>query len=165
MSRVVVALLRIAVAGAMVIGVYAAVVLVPTVAADEVTRFPPYAPLRVPYVLAAELAIVGILGALVAVWPLLSLFRREVIFTKRAFRWVDVVIGGVSFATLLALGVTVHLIVADIPTPADGMEIIGAILTTGGCAALGGTFVLFMIIMRQLLRRATDLRSEMAQVI
>lgn len=46
--------------------------------------------------------------------------RGGAIFTPRAFRWVDIIIGSSAVATLLAIGVTAHPALADIPSPGDG---------------------------------------------
>lgn len=165
MPRFVITLLRIAIAGAILFGLFGAAVVIPTTAADEVDQFPPYAPLQVPYTIMAVLALLSVLTALVAVLALLSMIDKDAIFTDRAFVYVNVIIGCIAFSALLATGATVHLLVADIPTPDDGMEVIGAILGTGACAALGGAFVLLMLVMRELLRKAAGLRSELAEVI
>src|SRR4051794_28741477 len=121
MPRIVITLLRLSLAGAVLVGLFGAAVVIPTTAADEVDRFPPYAPYAVPYASAAVLALLCVLGALLAVSALLSMIERDAIFTPRAFRWVDVIIGCFALATLIDAGVTVHLAVAEIPTPDDGM--------------------------------------------
>jgi hypothetical protein len=165
MNQIVLALLRAALVGAFLCGVFAAAVVIPTTAADEVERFPPYAPYAAPYTAAAVVAVLCVLGALVAAWVLLSMIQRDAIFSRRSLVWVNVIIWCFTVATVLAGGVCVHLAVAGIPSPDDGMEILGAILTTGGCAALGGTFVLLLLVLRQLLLKATELRTEMAGVV
>ncbi|HST83130.1 MAG TPA: DUF2975 domain-containing protein [Kineosporiaceae bacterium] len=165
MSRVVIILLRAAIAGAILFGLFGAAVVIPTTAADEVDRFPPYAPLQVPYTILAVLALLSVLVALGAVLALLSMVDEDAIFTDRAFVWVNIIIGCIAFSALLSAGATVHLLVADIPTPDDGMDVVSAILGTGACAALGGAFVLLMLVMRQLLHKAVGLHSELAEVV
>lgn len=165
MPRVVVTLLRIAVVIAVLVGIYAAVIVIPTTAADDVAQYPPYAPYRVPFVTAAVLAIAGLIGALVAGWMLLSMISRDLIFTARAIRWVDVAIGCVGFASAVAAAVTVDLFVSDVPSPGDGMELIGTIMMAGFCTVLGATFTLLLVLLRHLLRKAADQRSELAGVI
>lgn len=165
MSRLIIPLLRVAIIGAAICGLFGAIVVIPGTAAAEVERFPPYEPLAVPYATAAILAVACILVSLVAVWALLSLIRRDALFTDRAFPWVNLIIGCFAFATLLSAGVTVHLFFAEIPSPTDGMELLGALFTTVACTGLGGSFVLILLILRQLLRKAVRLRNEMAEVI
>jgi hypothetical protein len=165
MSRLIIVLLRFSIAGAILFGLFGAAVVIPTTAADEVDGFPPYEPLQVPYTTAAVLALLSVLGALMATWALLSMVDRDAIFTPRAFVWVNVIIGCIAFATLISAAVSVHLLVAEIPTPDDGMELLSALLATGACTALGGVFVLLMLVMRQLLHKAVELNSEMAAVV
>jgi hypothetical protein len=165
MSRIVIFLLRFAIACAILFGLFGAVVVIPTTAADEVDRFPPYAPLQIPYTILSVLALLSVLVALVAVWMLLSMVDEDAIFTARAFIWVNIIIGCIAFSALLATVATVHLMVAEIPTPDDGMDLLSAILGTGACAALGGAFVLLMLVMRQLLHKAVGLNAELAEVV
>jgi len=164
MSKIVIALLRTALAGAILVGLFAVVVIIPGAARDEVALHPGYAPYETLYVTTAILAVLSILVATAAVWMLLSMVGHDTIFTPKAFRWVDVVIGSTGIATLLAAGVTVHLLVSDVPD-GDGMQTLGAMFTTAACTGLGGVFVLLTIIMRQLLKKATTLESELAQVV
>src|SRR6185312_8101497 len=106
MPSLVIALLRAAIAGALVLGLFGAAVVIPTTAADEVDRFPPYAPLQVPYTIAGVLAVLSVLGALVATWVLLSMAHQDAIFSPRAFPWVNAIIGCGAFATLISAAVS-----------------------------------------------------------
>lgn len=113
-------------------------------------------------------AIVGIVCvqvALVAVWMLLTMVQRDAIFTPRAFRWVDTIIGCSLVATLLAIGVTGHLTVTDIPSPSDGMEVIGALAAAIASVGVGAAFAMLIVIMRNLLHKATELQTEIAEVV
>jgi hypothetical protein len=158
-------MLRIAICMAILAGLFGQVVVIPTTAADEVERFPPYEPFAAPYVTVAIIGIACVQVALIATWMLLSMVSRDAIFSPRAFRWVDVIIGSALAATLLAAGVCVHLASADIPSPADGMELIGAMGGALTCVGVGTSFTMLMVIMRNLLRKATDLKAEMAEVV
>ena len=91
--------------------------------------------------------------------------RHGAIFAPRAFRWVDVVIGSSAVATALAIGAASHLAVAEIPSPDDGMEITGALAAAITAAGIGASFAMLTVIMRSLLRKATALQAEMAEVI
>ncbi|MDT0322461.1 MULTISPECIES: DUF2975 domain-containing protein [unclassified Streptomyces] len=165
MHRFFIAALRVGIAFAILAGLFGQLVVIPTTAADEVDRFPPYEPFAVPYVTVAILGVACVQVALGAVWMLLSMVEREAIFTPRAFRWVDVVIGASAVATLLALGVTGHLFLAEIPEPDDGMNAISALLGATACVGVGAAFVMLVVVMRGLLRKATDLQTEMAEVV
>lgn len=82
-----------------------------------------------------------------------------------AVRWVDPAIGCGGFASLIAAAVTVHLMLAEIRSPGDGMEIIGAIAMSGFCAGIGTTFMLLLVLLRHLLHKAVEQRPELAEVI
>ncbi|WP_413806339.1 DUF2975 domain-containing protein [Streptomyces sp. OE57] len=165
MHRLFIVALRAGIVAAIMAGLFGQIVVIPTTAADEVDRFPPYAPFATPYVTVAILGVACVQVALVAVWMLLAMVRRGAIFTPLAFRWVDTIIGSSVVATLLALGVTGHLALAQIPTPDDGMEVIGALGAAMVSVGVGAAFAMLMVIMRSLLRKATDLETEMAEVV
>ncbi|WP_207454319.1 DUF2975 domain-containing protein [Desertivibrio insolitus] len=113
------------------------------------------------------LALVGIaLGlcievALVAAWVLLGMVSRDAIFSERAFRWVDVIIGAGAAATLVLLALDVYWYLVLEPR----LDAPGIILVLSAGVALGVTFVLFMAVMRGLLRAATTMRGELAEVV
>ncbi|MEU3219340.1 DUF2975 domain-containing protein [Streptomyces sp. NPDC006971] len=165
MNRLFIVALRVGIVAAIVIGLFGQIVVVPTTAADEVDRFPPYAPFAAPYVAVAIVGIACVQVALIAVWMLLAMVRRDAIFTPRAFRWVDVIIGSSALATLLAIGVAGHLALADIPAPNGNMDIISALAAAIAGVGVGASFAMLVVIMRGLLRKATDLQTEIAEVI
>ncbi|MGW3954433.1 DUF2975 domain-containing protein [Streptomyces sp. NPDC004752] len=165
MHRLFIAALRAGIAAAILGGLFAQIVVIPTTAADEVDRFPPYAPFATPYATVAIVGVACVQVALVAVWQLLAMVRRGALFSSPAFRWVDTVIGASVVATLLAVGVTGHLALAAIPSPDDGMELIGALGAAMACVGVGTAFAMLVVIMRSLLRKATDLQTEIAEVI
>jgi hypothetical protein len=95
--------------------------------------------------------------AFVAIWVLLSMVRRSVIFDERAFRWVDVItIAGLVAAVLIA-ALCAHVGEID---DAPGLILIGGGIGIGGVA-----FALLMVVMRGLLRSATMLRRELDEVV
>lgn len=165
MNRFFVIMLRFALAGAVLIGLFGQIIVIPSTAAREVENFPPYEPFAAPYVTVAILGVACVQTVLIAGFMLLGAVGRDALFAQESFRWVDAVIGATIAATLLALGVCVHLGVADIPSPADGMELIGAMGGAIVCVGAGASFTIFMVVMRNLLRKATDLKAEMAEVI
>ncbi|MER5358049.1 DUF2975 domain-containing protein [Streptomyces sp. NPDC002785] len=165
MHRFLTAALRAGIAAAILLGLFGQIVVIPTTAADEVDRFPPYAPFAAPYVTVAIVGIACVQVALVAVWMLLAMVQRGAIFTTSAFRWVDTIIGSSLVATLLAIGVTGHLTLASIPSPDDGMEVLSALAASITSVAVGAAFAMLITIMRSLLRKATDLQTEIAAVV
>ncbi|GLU47079.1 DUF2975 domain-containing protein [Nocardiopsis ansamitocini] len=164
MDRYFVFALRAAIALAILIGFFGQLVVIPGTAAGEVDRFPPYAPFAVPYMTVAIIGVACIQLALLAVWILLDMLRRDALFTSQAFRWVDVIIGSTVVATLLAVGVTVHLLVFGVPMP-DAMEAISALGVAVVAAGVGASFAMLLVLMRGLLRKATDLQTEIAEVV
>jgi Protein of unknown function (DUF2975) len=165
MNRLFIALLRAGILAAILLGLFGQIVVIPTTAADDVDQFPPYAPFAAPYVTVAIIGVACVQVALVATWMLLAMVRRDAIFTPRAFRWVDVIIGSAAVATLLALGVATHLALADIPSPSDGMEVIGALGAAIASVGVGASFAMLVVILRGLLRKATALQTEIAEVV
>ncbi len=134
-------------------------IVVPTLAAESATLFPEVAGLAVPY---AALVIGGIFclqAMLVATWILLSHVQRDVIFSPDSLRWATVIIWAAAAATTLALILGIHLF-GVVRTGGPGV-----LLLVGGTVICGTAFVLLMSVMRDLLRSATRLDSELAEVV
>ncbi|WP_148588352.1 DUF2975 domain-containing protein [Streptomyces sp. WAC01526] len=165
MHRLFIAALRAGIVAVILFGLFGQIVVIPTTAADEVDHFPPYAPFAAPYVTVAIVGIACVQVALAAVWMLLTMVERDAIFTPRAFRWVDTIIGSSIVATLLAIGITGHLALTDIPSPDDGMEVLGALAAATTSVGVGASFVMLIVIMRSLLHKATELQTEIAEVV
>lgn len=151
-------LLRVALV-VLLLGTVLAQVLVPVQATMVGTAIPEVAYLVVPYSVAAILFIVCVQVALLVVWRLLSLVDGGVIFTRRALRWVDVIIGCAVVATVLSAGVLIHMLRF---VPGGGGPTIYFMLA---CIAGGLAFVLLMIVMRGLLESAIADRTELDEVI
>jgi Protein of unknown function (DUF2975) len=159
MNRAFVIALRVFLIIIFAIGVFGQTFVIPTIGNASALQLPEFAYLQVPYSILAILAIGCVQVALVAVWMLLSMVSREAIFSERAFRWVDVIIGSGIVATALTLGVEVHVLGF---TGAGGPGPI--IVLTGGVIG-GAAAVLLVVVMRGLLRKATVLQSELAEVV
>ena len=134
-------------------------VLVPVFASEVGTRFPEVAHLVVPYSLAAILFIGCAQVALLAIWRLLSFVDGGIIFTRRAVRWVDVIVICGAVATILTVVVLVHMLGF---VPGGGGP---TVFYLGGCIAAGLAFVLLMVVMRGLLLTAVADRAELDEVI
>ncbi|MFF3843715.1 DUF2975 domain-containing protein [Streptomyces sp. NPDC002328] len=165
MHRIFIAALRAGIVLAILLGLFGQLVVIPGAAADEVDRFPPYAPFAGPYTTVAIIEVVCVQVGLFAVWMLLTAVERDAIFTPLAFRWVDVIIGSAVVATVLALGVAGHLALAEIPSPGDGMDVEGALAAATAGLGVAAAFAMLMVIMRSLLHKATDLQAEIAEVV
>jgi hypothetical protein len=113
------------------------------------------------YTVVGIASVVCVEVALVAIWVLLSMVQRGAIFGERAFRWVDVIIGAGLAATALAIVGAVHMyFVVEPRLDAPGLIVLA------GTAVLGAaSFVALMVVMRGLLRSATNLQGELAEVV
>jgi hypothetical protein len=164
--RFLVILLQLGIVVVFAVGLFGQIVVVPTTGADAVEQFPPYAPYAAPYETVAIAGIACVQVALIAMWMLLALVRRNAIFSTRATLWVDVVIGCVVGATLLAAGVAVHLFLGSVPSPDDECASLFGLFGDAVLGAAGGVaLVMFLVVMRSLLRQATRLQTEMAEVV
>ena len=151
-------LLRVAIL-VLLLGSVLAQILVPVYASEVGTRFPEVSHLVVPYSLAAILFIGCGQVALLAVWRLLSLVDDGTIFTRRAVRWVDLIVTCGAVATSLAGLVLIHLL-GSVSGGGGPM-----VYYLGGCIAAGLAFVLLMVLMRGLLLAAVADRAELDEVI
>ncbi|WP_104092121.1 DUF2975 domain-containing protein [Arthrobacter sp. GMC3] len=133
-------------------------VIVPAFANESTAAFPELAFLAAPYtiVVNAGIACLQVMG--LAIWILLSMVQRDVIFTSQAFRWVNVIIWSAAGATMLVLSLGVHLLgVMQVGGP-------GVLLAIGGATICGTAFVLLMLVMRGLLHNATTMENELAKL-
>jgi uncharacterized membrane protein YpjA len=158
MIRLASRLLRVALV-ILLLGTVLGQVLVPVFASQFGTTVPEVAYLVVPYSVAAILFIACVQVALLVVWRLLSMVDGGVIFTRRALRWVDVIIACAVVATVLCAGVWIHML-GFVPGGGGPMS-----LYVAACIACGLAFVLLMIVMRGLLESAIAARTELDEVI
>ncbi len=143
----------------LLLGSVLAQVLVPVFASETARRFPEVEQLVIPYSVAGIFVIACSQVALLAVWRLLGLINRGVIFTRGALRWVDVITGCAAVATVVAAGTMVHLLfVVRLGGP-------GVVLGLAFTISAGLAFVLLMVVMRGLLASAIADRSELDEVI
>ncbi|MDA1362626.1 DUF2975 domain-containing protein [Glycomyces luteolus] len=115
------------------------------------------------YVPGAIIGLACVEVVLASAWVLLGMVRRGELLTGRACRWVDAIIAATAVATFLAAAASGHLLTTG-PTirnsiGADEFRI--AFLLLG--AGIG--FGILMLVLRRLLRRATELKAEMSEVI
>ncbi|WP_433493311.1 DUF2975 domain-containing protein [Micromonospora sp. CA-248089] len=94
---------------------------------------------------------------IVCTWQLLTLVKRDRIFTEASLRWVDGIVWAVVAAWVVLVGVFLYVgFNADDP----GLPLLLFLLVTG-VSVLG----LLMVVLRALLRQATTLRTDMEAVI
>lgn len=159
MNRLFTLALRVALVTLFLGAIFAQVWLIPQLSRDIVSDEPEFARLAVPYVILWIAVAACAQIVLISVWMLLGKIHRDLIFSERAFRWVDAIIGAGGLATLLVFGFEIHLLgIEDGGSPPLG------ILLTGIVTALGA-FTLVMLVMRGLLRQATQLQTELEEVV
>jgi hypothetical protein len=120
-------------------------------------------PWRWPMLVFWELQALCLQVVIVCTWRLLTLVQRDRIFTPTSLRWVDVIVWSVVAAWLLLAVLAGSLIAYIYFTPElrdPGMPV--ALI---GITLIGAVLVLLIVVMRDLLRQATTLRTEMEGVI
>lgn len=159
MNRLTVAALRVLLVILFLSAVSAQAWFIPQLARDCVSAFPELAYLAPGYVILWFAVAVCVQIALVAVWVLLSKVRRGAIFSDRSFLWVNAIAGAGALATALVAGFEFHLLgVVDVGGPPLGILLSGIVVA-------GAAFTLVMVVMRGLLRQATQLRAELEEVV
>ena len=118
---------------------------------------PADAPLRWPLTVFAVVEVACVQVVIVSTWKLLTMVKRDRIFSKAALAWVDAIVWAVLTAWVLLAGLFLFIVLnADDP----GVPMILMLMLVGG-AVIG----LLMVVMRALLRQATALRTDMEAVI
>lgn len=153
--------LSLMVAGMLFIQVF----LMPLLGVDIAEGGPEAAHLRWPVVVLGIAGALTVEVALVCIWRLLTMVRRETVFSPAAFRYVDVVIGAAVVATLLAVVLSFVLAPGEAVPPGFVALVVIAGFGTAGIALL-------VLVMRALLVKAvaldstaTTLRAELDEVI
>lgn len=160
MSQVIIVLVRVFVI-VITLGTLAAQVFVIPELAGELGSLSGIPSATVPYAIAGIVVGACFEVALLGTWMLLAMVSRDAIFTGSAFRWVDAIIGAALTALVFVLVFGAHAVL--VMQPRLGVPGIG--LVVGATVICGTTFVLLVVVMRGLLRSATNLRSELAEVI
>ena len=120
-------------------------------------------PWRLPMLLFWEAEAVCLQVVIVCVWQLLSLVRRDRIFTAASMRWVDVIVWAFIVAWLLLAVLAGSLVAYIYITPE--LRDPGAPMVLTGITLIGAVLVLLVVLMRDLLRQATSLRTDLEGVI
>ena len=115
------------------------------------------AALRWPATIITVFWVVCVQVVVVATWKLLTLVRKDQIFTEHAIKWVNVMVWAIAAAWAVLVGVFIWIGVnAD-----DPGVIVLFFLFTSAVSVVG----LVLVVMRALLKRATELRADMESVI
>ena len=108
------------------------------------------------------LALVCVQVVLVATWKLLTMVTTDRIFSAGAMPWVNAIVWAVAAGWVMLLGafVSSYYFIIDEVSDDPGLPALLLVLLLVG-AVVG----LLMVVMRALLRQATNLRSDMEAVI
>lgn len=155
--RVILAL-RLLIAAMLALLLVAQVIAVPLVAVGFAQRYPEFAHLMVPGIVAVILLILCVQLVFVSVWKLLSLVQRERIFSTDAFRYVDAILFTIIAATVLVGAALVTLLIAGATTPSISLLVIFGIVVGAGLSLL-------VVVMRGLLRKALQLEQDLSEVV
>ncbi|WP_314194996.1 DUF2975 domain-containing protein [uncultured Arthrobacter sp.] len=120
-------------------------------------------PWRWPMLLFWELEALCLQIVIVCIWRLLTLVQSDRIFTAASLRWVDVIMWAFVGAWLLLAVMAASLIAYIYFTPELRDPGMPAVLI--GVTLIGAVLVLLIVVMRDLLRQAMSLRTDMEGVI
>jgi hypothetical protein len=165
MLRALVIFLQTLLAIAFVVGLFAQVVVIPTAAADEVAFFPPYESVRVPFVTFAIVFVACCQVLLVALWGVLDRAGKGTVFEPGALTWTNLAIGAVTAGAVVLGSVCGYVFFTDIPTPYDGMELLGLWMGSGAATLVAAVLALMLLVVRYWQRLAIAQRAELEQVV
>ncbi|WP_210480429.1 DUF2975 domain-containing protein [Naasia sp. SYSU D00948] len=129
----------------------------------DLQQAPEAAHLLVPMLVVTELEILCFQVVIVCTWRLLTMVKRDRIFSEASLVWVNVIVWTFVAAWLLLLGLAGYLTAVIYVTPE--LRDPGIPIVLFGMVLLGAVFVLLVAVLRALLRQATALRTEMEAVI
>src|ERR671921_925949 len=153
MGKLTVLALRIVLALVLIGTLYVQMVMMPLLATDLGEFGPDSAGRRAALVAIPVLGIVTVQVTLVCVWRLLTMVRKGTVFSDRAFRYVDIIFGAVTAASLLMFGLAVVLAPGEAVAPGIVLLVCGASLMIAGAA-------LIVLVLRALLAQAVASEAE-----
>ncbi|MFB6724771.1 DUF2975 domain-containing protein [Kribbella sp. NPDC056345] len=118
---------------------------------------PEDAALRWPATFIAAFVVLCVQVVVVSTWQLLTMVKRDRIFTTAAVFWVNLIIGAIAGVWLVVGAIFVWVVLqADDPGVPMVLLLLEVVITVIG---------LLMVVLRALLQRATTLRTDMEAVI
>ena len=118
---------------------------------------PDFAYLRWPATVVTVFWVLCVQVVVVATWRLLTLVRKDRIFSEASLGWVDAIVWAVVAGWVVLLGVFLYV---GFNAQDPGLPLL-LFLALVGVSVLG----LLMVVLRTLLRQATTLRTDMEAVI
>ena len=129
----------------------------------DIQESPGAAHLLWPMLVVAELEVLCVQVVIVCTWRLLTMVKKDRIFSEASLAWVDGIVWSFVAAWVLLLGLSVYLTAFIYFTPE--LRDPGLPILLFGMVLIGAVLVLLMVILRALLRQATTLRADMEEVI
>ena len=157
MRKLTVLVLRAVLAALLAGSVFVQAVMVPLLAIDMEGFNADHAYLRTPLLVITVLGVVTVQVVLVCVWRLVTMVRRGTVFSHAAFRYVDVIMGAIVAAALLAFALGVLLAPGEAVAP-------GVVLLVGGVGLGILGVALIVLVLRMLLAQAVARDVEAAQM-
>lgn len=150
--------LRVLIALMLLLLLVAQIVAVPLVASTFASRYPMFAGLEFPGIVAAVILILCVQVVFLCVWQLLSLVRVDRIFSEGAFCYVDVILASILAATVIVIAAFAMLLIAEATTPS-----LSLLLVFGVVVGLG--LSLLVLVLRGLLSKALQLEQDLSEVV
>ncbi|MDX3667360.1 DUF2975 domain-containing protein [Streptomyces europaeiscabiei] len=165
MGKLAMLALRAVIVGLFAGSVFVQAVMVPLLATDLEGLDADVAQVRTPTLVIVVLGVVTVQIVLVCVWRLVTMVRRDTVFSHAAFRYVHGVIGAMVAASALVFALGVVLAPGEAVPP-------GIVLLLGGVALAVLGMALIVLVLRMLFAQAvtrdieaTRMRAELAEVI
>ena len=133
-------------------------VVLPWLSGEVARDLPDLAHMRWPILILAILGLACVEVGIVCTLRLLGFTRNDEVFSPRAFRWVDGIIGALIGCSVVCTVTLVYQLIVMVGPP------LWVLMLSGGTFA-GFGLALLMTVMRTLLVRAATLKSEMDVVI
>ncbi|MEV5042537.1 DUF2975 domain-containing protein [Microbacterium sp. LMI1x-1-1.1] len=154
MSRVTILTLRTALALSLLGSLAVQILVLPTIW-NDLEALPTAWRVTVIVILALWLVCLQVVA--LCIWRLVSMAAADAVFSVGAFRFVDGIIAAIAGAAVLT-GMLATMLVPGSAAPGVVGIVYGAALATGGVA-------LVVVVMRSLLRKAIEMRSELDEVV
>lgn len=158
MQRTTILLLKSLIAVLLALLLFCQIFVVPAVAAQSAVRYSEIAYFEIPGTIVGILFLACVQIVLVCVWRLLSLVGEDAIFRDSAFPAVDLSLWAVAFATLLVLIALVALSLTGFMTPSITLLLVLGVVVGGGLSLL-------IVVLRGLLRKASQLEHDLSEVV
>lgn len=158
MHRITIVVLKTLIACLLALLVFCQIFVVPAVAAQSAVRYHEIAYFEIPGTLVGIGFLLCVQVVLVCVWRLLSLVREDSIFSESAFPDVDVSLGAVGFATFLVLIALIALSLTGFMTPSITLLLLLGVVVGAGLSLL-------IVVLRGLLRKASQLEHDLSEVV